>query len=41
MAYKIPDKEWWFTSKRAARHPRVYPPAKDGKNSEVTSDNNE
>lgn len=26
IAYKIPDKKWWFTAKRAAKHPRVYPP---------------
>ena len=26
VAYKIPDKKWWFTAKRAAKHPRVYPP---------------
>ena len=29
VAYKIPDKEWWFTADAAAKHPRVYPPAKD------------
>jgi hypothetical protein len=29
VAYKIPDKEWWFTAEAAAKHPRVYPPAKD------------
>ena len=25
VAYKIPDKKWWFTAKRAAKQPRVYP----------------
>ncbi|WP_093624813.1 beta-carotene 15,15'-monooxygenase [Limosilactobacillus gorillae] len=30
VAYKIPDKEWWFTAEAATKHPRVYPPAKDG-----------
>lgn len=29
VAYKIPDKEWWFTADAAAKHPRVYPSAKD------------
>ena len=28
VAYKILDKKWWFTAKRAAKHPRVYPPVK-------------
>lgn len=27
--WKIPDEEWWFTAETAAKHPRVYPPAKD------------
>ena len=27
--WKIPDEEWWFTTETAAKHPRVYPPAKD------------
>ena len=30
VAYKIPDKKWWFTAKRAAKHPRVYPPVEEG-----------
>lgn len=30
IAYKIPDKKWWFTAKRAAKHPRVYPPVEEG-----------
>lgn len=30
VAYKIPDKKWWFTAKRAAKHPRVYPPIEEG-----------
>ena len=27
--WKIPDEEWWFTAETAAKHPQVYPPAKD------------
>lgn len=30
VAYKIPDKKWWFTAKRAVKHPRVYPPVEEG-----------
>ena len=30
IVYKIPDKKWWFTAKRAAKHPRVYPPVEEG-----------
>ena len=30
VAYKILDKKWWFTAKRAAKHPRVYPPVEEG-----------
>lgn len=41
MAYKIPDKEWWFTAEAAAKHPRVYPPVKERRTSGVTSDDNE
>lgn len=28
--WKITDKDWWFTAKRAAKHPRVYPPVEEG-----------
>lgn len=40
VAYKIPDKKWWFTAKRAAKHPRVYPPVEEGKKEPTPKEEN-